>query len=116
MLVSTASPVFQVSKKHCPSEPAAWQSARADLPTNEAYYGFADEAAEDAASAAELAAAASLAADAAESAADVAGGVVSGVGAVGASVLLPQALKMTAATKALRASLVFIYRYPENFD
>jgi hypothetical protein len=28
--------------------------------------------------------------------------------------LLPQALSTNAATKALRASLVFIYRYPRN--
>jgi hypothetical protein len=77
-------------------------------------YGFAEEAA----SAAELAAAAaSDAAEAEESAgAGVAaggGGVVSAAGA-GASVLLPQALSTNAATKALRASLVFIYRYPRN--
>ena len=32
----------------------------------------------------------------------------------GASVLLPQALSTNAATKALKASLVFIYRYPRN--
>jgi hypothetical protein len=74
-------------------------------------YGFAEEAA----SAAELAAAA--ASDAAESegagAAAGGGGVVSAAGA-GASVLLPQALSTNAATKALRASLVFIYRYPRN--
>ncbi len=31
----------------------------------------------------------------------------------GASVLLPQALSMNAATKAQKLSLVFIYRYPE---
>jgi hypothetical protein len=37
--------------------------------------------------------------------------VASVVGA-GASVLLPQALNASAATKALNASLVFIYRYP----
>jgi hypothetical protein len=29
--------------------------------------------------------------------------------------LLPQALNMNAATKAVKASLVFIYRYPRNF-
>jgi len=84
-------------------------SARSD-------YGFgasAAEAAEDAASAAALAAMAeSAAADAAESA-GAAAGVVSVVGA-GASVLLPQALNTSAATKALRASLDFIYRYPRN--
>jgi hypothetical protein len=83
----------------------------------EADYGFgaaAAEAAEVAASAAALAAAAeSAAADAAESAA-AAGGVVSVVGA-GASVLLPQALNTSAATKALNASLVFIYRYPRKY-
>jgi hypothetical protein len=77
-------------------------------------YGFAADAAALAASAAALAAAAeSAAAEAAESAA-AAGGVVSTAGA-GASVLLPQALSMNAATKALKASLVFIYRYPRNF-
>ena len=61
------------------------------------------------------AAAESAAAEAAESAAGAAagGGVVSVVGA-GASVLLPQALSTSAATKALKASLVFIYRYPGN--
>jgi hypothetical protein len=75
--------------------------------------GFGAEAADDAASAAALAAAAeSAAAEAAESAA-AGGGVVSVVGA-GASVLLPQALSTSAATKALKASLVFIYRYPRN--
>ena len=77
-------------------------------------YGFgadAADAADEAASAAALAAAAeSAAAEAAESAA---GGVVSVVGA-GASVLLPQALSTSAAMKALKASLVFIYRYPRN--
>ncbi len=83
--------------------------------TIEACYGFAADAAEAAESAAALAADASLAADAAESEA-AAGGVASGAGAGGASVLLPQALSTNAATKALRASLVFIYRYPENFD
>jgi hypothetical protein len=46
-------------------------------------------------------------------AAAAAGGVVSAAGA-GASVLLPQALSTNAATKALKASLVFIYRYPGN--
>jgi hypothetical protein len=82
----------------------------------EADYGFgaaAAEAADDAASAAALAAVAeSAAAEAAESAA-AGGGVVSVVGA-GASVLLPQALSTSAATKALKASLDFIYRYPRN--
>jgi hypothetical protein len=86
----------------------------------EANYCFgadAAEAADDAASAAALAAAAeSAAAEAAESAgagAVAAGGVESVVGA-GASVLLPQAPRTSAATKALKASLVFIYRYPRN--
>jgi hypothetical protein len=74
-------------------------------------YGFAADAALEAASAAELAAAAESAA--AEEAAAAAGGVVSAAGA-GASVLLPQALSTNAATKALKASLVFIYRYPGN--
>jgi hypothetical protein len=80
----------------------------------------AAEAADEAASAAELAAAAdSLAAEAAASAAgagaveEAGGGVVSVVGA-GASFLLPQALKTSAAQKAQSASLVFIYRYPGN--
>ena len=83
---------------------------------NEADYGFAAEAALDAASAAALAAAAeSAAADAAASAAGAAaGGVVSAAGA-GASVLLPQALRTNATAKALRASLVFIYRYPRIY-
>jgi hypothetical protein len=77
-------------------------------------YGFAADAALWAASAAALAAAAeSLAAEAAASAAGAAGGVESAAGA-GASVLLPQALSTNAATKALKASLVFIYRYPRN--
>jgi hypothetical protein len=81
----------------------------------EANYGFAADAAL-AASAAEFAAAAaeSAADEAAESAAGAAVvGVVSAAGA-GASVLLPQALSTNAATKALKASLVFIYRYPGN--
>jgi hypothetical protein len=80
-------------------------------------YCFAADAALEAASAAELAAAAaeSAAEEAAASAAGAAagGGVVSAAGA-GASVLLPQALSTNAATKALKASLVFIYRYPRN--
>jgi hypothetical protein len=75
-------------------------------------YGFAAEAAADAASAAdEAAAAASAAAEAAASGAAAGGGVVSA--GAGASVLLPQALSMNAATKAQKLSLVFIYRYPE---
>ena len=86
---------------------------------SEANYGFgaaAAEAADDAASAAALAAAAeSAAAEAAESAGAAAGGGVVSVVGAGASVLLPQALSTSAATKALRANLVFIYRYPRNF-
>jgi hypothetical protein len=82
-------------------------------------YGFAVDAALEAASAAELAAAAaeSAAEEAAASAAgaEAGGGVVSAAGA-GASVLLPQALSTNAATKALKASLVFIYRYPRNIE
>src|SRR5208282_6611087 len=84
----------------------------------EANYCFGADAA-DAASAAALAAAAeSAAAEAAELSAGAAGmaaggGVASVVGA-GASVLLPQALSTNAATRALKASLVFIYRYPRN--
>jgi hypothetical protein len=58
-----------------------------------------------------LAAAAESAAGAAGAAA---GGGVAAAGA-GASVLLPQALNTNAATRALKASLVFIYRYPRNF-
>jgi hypothetical protein len=82
---------------------------------SEAYYGFAAEAALAAASAAALAAAAeSAAAEAAASAAGAAAGGGAAAGA-GASVLLPQALSMNAATKAVRASLVFIYRYPRKF-
>jgi hypothetical protein len=83
---------------------------------NEADYGFAADAALDAASAAALAAAAeSAAAEAAESAGAAAGGGVVSTAGAGASVLLPQALSTNAATKALRASLVFIYRYPRIF-
>src|SRR6202023_2159143 len=75
-------------------------------------YCFAADAALEAASAAALAAAdASAAAEEAASAA--AGGGVVAAGA-GASVLLPQALSTNAATKALKASLVFIYRYPRD--
>jgi hypothetical protein len=81
---------------------------------SETFYGFAADAALAAASAAALAAAAeSAAADAAESAAGAAAGGGAAAGA-GASVLLPQALNMNAATKAVRASLVFIYRYPRK--
>jgi hypothetical protein len=84
--------------------------------TIEPNYCFAADAAL-AASAAEPAAAAaeSAAEEAAASAAgaEAGGGVVSAAGA-GASVLLPQALSTNAATKALKASLVFIYRYPRN--
>jgi hypothetical protein len=79
-------------------------------------YGFAADAAEEAASAAEeAAAAASAAAEAAASGAAAGGGVVSAAGA-GASVLLPQALSMNAATKAQKLSLVFIYRYPRIIE
>jgi len=85
-----------------------------DQLTPKRYYGFAAEAALAAASAAALAAAAeSAAAEAAESAAGAAAG--GGAAGAGASVLLPQALSMNAATRAVRASLVFIYRYPRNF-
>jgi hypothetical protein len=92
-----------------------WPLARACGINCEAYYGFAADAALAAASAAALAAAAESAAEeAAESAGAEAGGDVSAAGA-GASVLLPQALSTNAATKALRTSLVFIYRYPRIF-
>jgi hypothetical protein len=81
-------------------------------------YGFgadAADAADEAASAAALAAAAeSAAAEAAASGAGVAGGGAVSVVDAGASVLLPQALSTSAATNALIASLVFIYRYPGN--
>ena len=79
------------------------------------YYCFAADAALAASVAALAAAPASEAAEAAASGAGAAagGGVVSAAGA-GASVLLPQALSTNAATKALKASLVFIYRYPRN--
>jgi hypothetical protein len=81
----------------------------------EAYYGFAADAALEAASAAELAAAAeSAAAEAAASGAAIGGGGVVSAAGAGASVLLPQALSTNAVTKALKASLVFIYRYPRN--
>jgi hypothetical protein len=83
---------------------------------SEAYYCcFAADAALAAASAAALAAAAESAAE--EAAASAAGAAAGGGAAAGAgaSVLLPQALSMNAATKAVRASLVFIYRYPRNF-
>ena len=77
---------------------------------------MAIDAAELAASAAALAADAeeSAAADAA-SAAEAAAGAVSAAGVAGASVLLPQADRTNAAAKALRANLVFIYRYPKIF-
>jgi hypothetical protein len=80
-------------------------------------YCFAADAALEAASAAALAAAAeSAAAEAAASAPGAeAGGGVTTTGA-GASVLLPQALSTNAATKALKASLVFIYRYPRDIE
>jgi hypothetical protein len=88
--------------------------------TFEANYGFGAVTAEAAAiaesAAALAAAAASVAAEAADSIAGAmaaGAGVASDVGA-GASVLLPQALSTSAATKALKASLVFIYRYPRN--
>jgi hypothetical protein len=75
-----------------------------------ANYGFAADAALAAASLAALAAAASEA-----GAGAAAGGGVGSAAGAGASVLLPQALSTNAATKALKASLVFIYRYPRNF-
>jgi hypothetical protein len=78
------------------------------LPTD--YGCFAADAALEAASAAALAAAAeSAAADAAASAAGA-----GGAGA-GASVLLPQAPSTNAATKALKASLVFIVSIPQKY-
>jgi hypothetical protein len=111
----------------CPSK----GTARTNLPcgspaghvrvANETTYCFggepAAEAAEFAASAAALAAAAESAAAEAEVAAEsaeAAGGVVSAAGAGGASVLA-QALSANAATKALRASLVFIVSIPQKY-
>jgi hypothetical protein len=116
MLISNeaASPFFEkdTARANVPAGRPPGHVGSATLPN----YGFAADAALEAASAAEVAAAAaSVAAEAAASAAGAAagGGVVSAAGA-GASVLLPQALSTNAATKALRASLVFIYRYPRN--
>jgi hypothetical protein len=97
--------------QHSPDEHATWQPARACVISNTKRVYFAADAALAASAAALAAAAESAAADAAESAAAGAG-VTAGAGA---SVLLPQALSMNAATKALKASLVFIYRYPRNF-
>jgi len=90
------------------ARPGMWDQPRA------AGYGFAADAALLAASAAAPAALAASAAAGAGAGAAAGGGVVSAAGA-GASVLLPQALSMNTATKALKASLVFIYRYPRNF-
>ncbi|HWJ33682.1 MAG TPA: hypothetical protein VNR70_00360 [Steroidobacteraceae bacterium] len=104
-----------ISKRHSPTE-QTFMVVRSGLYQREAIYGFgaaAAEAADDAASAAALAAAAESAAAESGAGAAAGGGVVSVVGA-GASVLLPQALSTSAATKALNASLVFIYRYPKN--
>jgi predicted phage tail protein len=112
--VAFLTPLKDTARANEPRRPSAraWISDRSDY----CFGADAAEAADEAASAAALAAAAeSAAAEAAESGAGVAagGGVVSLVGA-GASVLLPQALSTNAATKALNASLVFIYRYPRN--
>jgi hypothetical protein len=111
-------PFSRISKKHSPDERALYGRPPGHVGSAiEAYYCFAADAALEAASAAELAAAAaeSAAEAAAASAAGAAagGGVVSAAGA-GASVLLPQALSTNATAKALKASLVFIYRYPRN--
>jgi hypothetical protein len=105
-----------ISKRHNPRGRTLKAVRSGSVISAKRNYGFgaaAAEAADEAASAAALAAAAESAAEAAESAAAAAGGVASVVGA-GASVLLPQALSTSAATKALKASLVFIYRYPGN--
>ena len=84
----------------------------------ETNYGFgvtAAAAAEAAFAAESAAAAASVAAEAAaDSMAATGAAVVASVAGAGASVLLPQALSTNTATKALKASLVFIYRYPKN--
>src|ERR1700692_415153 len=79
-------------------------------------YCFAADAALEAASAAALAAAAESAA--AEAAAAAAGAAAGGGGGspagAGGSGVRPEALSMNAAKKTVRASLVFIYRYPRN--
>jgi hypothetical protein len=110
-------PFSPKSKKHSPDERALEGRPPGHVGSAiEANYCFAADAALEAASAAELAAAAAeSAAEAAASAAGAAagGGVASAAGA-GASVLLPQALSTNATAKALKASLVFIYRYPRN--
>jgi hypothetical protein len=86
-------------------------------------YGFGADDAASAAAPAALAAlvaapaavdASAAAAEAAPSAAVAAAGAEVSVMGAGASVLLPQALSTSAATKALKAILVFIYRYPRN--
>jgi hypothetical protein len=113
MLTSNSLP--RALQRHSPGE-RAYEAIRPgfDQLSKRDYFGCAADAAAEAASAAALAAAAeSAAAEAAESEAAAGGGVVSVVGA-GASVLLPQALKTNAAARALKASLVFIYRYPRN--
>jgi hypothetical protein len=117
MLTSTEAVFLCHAKDNARANAPTRPSARAWI-SSKLYFGAeAADAAELAASAAALAAAAeSAAAEAAASGAGVAaggGGVVSVVGA-GASVLLPQALSTSAATKALKASLDFIYRYPEK--
>jgi hypothetical protein len=107
-----------ISKRHNPRGRTLKAVRPGSVISAKRNYGFgaaAAEAADEAASAAALAAAAeSAAADAAESAGAAAGGGVVSVVGAGASVLLPQALSTNAATKALKASLVFIYRYPGN--
>jgi hypothetical protein len=107
------------NKKHSPGDRAIMMGRPPGLvqPTIEAYYGFAAEAAEAAAADAAAAALASAAAAlASAAAAEAAVSAEAAAGAGGASVLLPQALSRTAATKALIASLVFIYRYPKIFN
>jgi len=117
MLMDTTAPFTRASENAQPGRTCllASPSGRVRSSAAEACYYFGADAAEEAASAAALAALASLAAaDGGDVSAAGAGGVVSAAGAGGASVLPPQALNTTTATKALRASLVFIYRYPEN--
>jgi hypothetical protein len=75
-------------------------------PADASAAALAAPAADEAASAAAEAASADEAADMADE---------SAAGVAGASVLLPQALRTNATAKALRASLVFIYRYPKIF-
>jgi len=113
MLTSKESPIFEkdTARTNAPDgrPPGHVGSATTD------YGCFAADAALAAASAAALAAAAESAAEeaAASAAGALAGGVVTET--AGASVLLPQAPSTNAATKALKASLVFIVSIPQKY-